>query len=145
MYFVDRQLIEKRLVYIEELAAEIGREEPGEPLAVERACHMVVEACMDVGNQMIDGFIMRDPGSFEDICAILVDEKVLSASQGNSLERLLPWRKKLLQEYTDIIHKEMLSAYDKEIHTLHEFPREIRRYLQNELGPVSAFLPEDDE
>ena len=33
---------------------------------------------MDVGNLMIDGFIMRDPGSYEDIIDILIDEKVIT-------------------------------------------------------------------
>ena len=35
-----------------------------------------MESMMDVGNLMIDGFIMRDPGSYEDIIDILVDEKL---------------------------------------------------------------------
>ncbi|GAA3319942.1 hypothetical protein GCM10020331_028930 [Ectobacillus funiculus] len=37
---------------------------------------------LDVGNAIIDGFIMRDPGSYEDIIDILVDEKGCTAERG---------------------------------------------------------------
>ena len=48
-----------------------------EKLALERVNYLLIESIIDVGNSMIDGFIMRDPGSYEDIIDILVDEKVM--------------------------------------------------------------------
>ena len=38
----------------------------------------VIESIIDVGNTMIDGFIMRDPGGYEDIIDIMEDEKVIT-------------------------------------------------------------------
>ena len=35
---------------------------------------------------MIDGFIMRDPGSYEDIIDILMDERVISAEEGQAMK-----------------------------------------------------------
>lgn len=35
---------------------------------------------------MIDGFIMRDPGSYDDIMDILVDEKVVTEKEGDELK-----------------------------------------------------------
>lgn len=48
-----------------------------EKKALERIVHLLIENVLDVGNAMIDGFIMRDPGSYDDIIDILVDEKVV--------------------------------------------------------------------
>ncbi|PYZ95738.1 hypothetical protein CR205_15200 [Alteribacter lacisalsi] len=144
MYFVDRELIEKRLDYLENLLVRMA-EQSGEGedsrLVLERTGHMIIETMMDVGNQMIDGFIMRDPGSFDDIVDILLDEKVLTDEEGKGVKRLLPWRKVLLQEYTGIDHKALQSQFKKEMPYLLRFPGKIRMYLENELGPVSAFLP----
>ncbi|HLQ82536.1 MAG TPA: HepT-like ribonuclease domain-containing protein, partial [Pseudogracilibacillus sp.] len=65
MYFVDRSKIEKILVYMDELLNEI-KDKPFdsklEKLGLQRSTQMVIESIMDVGNMMIDGFIMRDPG-----------------------------------------------------------------------------------
>ncbi|SDO42391.1 DUF86 domain-containing protein [Alkalicoccus daliensis] len=149
MYFVDRTLIEERLSYIERLLNNIemssDKSDCISVLAQERIFHMLIEAMMDVGNQMIDGFIMRDPGSFEDIVAILVDEKVITASEGSQLEKLLPLRKELLRNYTSYNYQELTAAYAENVKAVQSFPKRIREYLANELGPVSAFLPEQEE
>ncbi len=149
IYFVDRKLIEERLVFIEEMSRlleEVYEENNKYALyAGERACHMLIESMMDVGNQMIDGFIMRDPGSFEDIAAILVDEKVIPAEEGGEIEALLPWRKELLQNYTSYSYEAMLEGFRANSRAYKKFPERVRHYLTNELGPVSAFLPEEED
>ncbi|MCG0041029.1 DUF86 domain-containing protein, partial [Escherichia coli] len=48
---------------------------------------------------MIDGFIMRDPGSYDDIMDILVDEKVVTEKEGDELKKLIAYRKTLVQQY----------------------------------------------
>ncbi|WP_096436704.1 DUF86 domain-containing protein [Alteribacter populi] len=145
MYFVDRELIEKRLIYLEKLLSHMADQHHQDlnssALILERAGHMIIETMMDVGNQMIDGFIMRDPGSFEDIVEILLDERVIQEEEGKEIKRLLPWRKTLLQDYTDIDHQKLQSDFEKGMPVLLRFPGKVRMYLENELGPVSAFLP----
>lgn len=146
MYFVDRELIEKRLSYLEKLIKELnGAQTPtnySSKMAIERICHMVIETIMDVGNQMIDGFIMRDAGSYEDILHIMIDEKVLLEEEGKAIASLIPWRKELLQQYTELDESALYDAFKLQIEPLQSFPGKIRSYLQTELGPVSAFLPE---
>jgi uncharacterized protein YutE (UPF0331/DUF86 family) len=100
---------------------------------------MMIESVLDVGNSMIDGFIMRDPGSYDDIIDILMDEKVISAETGNSLKILIQYRKKLVQFYTDVDHSEMKETFSVHLHELVNFADNVRSYLANELGPVSAF------
>ena len=76
MYFVDRENIENTLLYYNGLLEVLEQQEAVsflEKLGIERLAQMVVESIIDVGNLMIDGFIMRDPGSYEDIIDILVD------------------------------------------------------------------------
>lgn len=148
MYFVDRELLEKRLVYLEENMKVFSESKEWvsevEKAALERISHMLIETITDTGNQMIDGFIMRDPGSYNDIIDILVDEKVISKPEGDSLKRVFAWRKPLLQEYTNIDHKKLHDSMLAESTALLNYPGKVRRYIENELGPVSAFLPQKD-
>ncbi|CUA80477.1 Uncharacterized conserved protein YutE, UPF0331/DUF86 family [Anoxybacillus suryakundensis] len=145
MYFVDRQKIEKTLQYMEEVVSYIqpSFHTPVEKLALERIGHVIIESIIDVGNAMIDGFIMRDPGSYEDIIDILVDERVLSVEDGEALKRVIHFRKKLVQQYIAVPHDELLEVLQKHKQVLESFPLAVRTYLHNELGPVSAFLNEN--
>jgi uncharacterized protein YutE (UPF0331/DUF86 family) len=148
MYFVDSKLIEKRLTYFDKMVSEFSKTDVPRTFetekAVERMCQMMIEVMMDVGNQMIDGFIMRDPGSYEDIVHILVDEKVVSKEDGKAFEALLLWRKELMQNYIDVNIVDLFDAFKNQSNTLDHFSRKIRLYLENELGPVSAFLPKNE-
>ncbi|WP_316571548.1 DUF86 domain-containing protein [Neobacillus sp. YIM B06451] len=143
MYFVDRDQMEEKLLYIEQLAglfrAQGKWESPLEKAALERIAHMLAEAILDVGNAMIDGFIMRDPGSYEDIIDILLDEKVIDEHVSANLKVLVSQRKQLVQYYTAIDHKQLVSEIAGILDGVKDFPGMVRAYLINELGPVSAF------
>ncbi|OZM55964.1 hypothetical protein CIB95_14040 [Lottiidibacillus patelloidae] len=146
MYFVDRKKIEESLLYIEEINQVIdGKKEWNaniEKLAIERAVHMIIEAIIDVGNAMIDGFIMRDPGSYEDIVEILRDESVVSSDASDHLKELISLRKELIYGYHGINHEKLITTLSKVKQALTDFPVDVRRYLTDELGPVSAFIPD---
>ncbi|WML30221.1 DUF86 domain-containing protein [Neobacillus sp. OS1-32] len=143
MYFVDREKIETTLVYLEAqirlFASKKEWETPLEKAALERITQMCLESVLDVGNTMIDGFIMRDPGSYEDIIDILMDEKVISQETGEALKVLISFRKPLVQSYTDIDHQQLLEQFSQHLPALSIFAENVRDYLKNELGPVSAF------
>ncbi|MBM6618684.1 DUF86 domain-containing protein [Bacillus suaedaesalsae] len=143
MYFVDRDKIESTLTYLESLTKVIEDQKSFdsflEKLALERIGHLMIEAILDVGNAMIDGFIMRDPGSYEDIIDILEDESVIDSKAASSLKKVIAFRKSLVQEYTTIHHEKLMETMKTEQEIILAFPTSIRAYLQNELGPVSAF------
>lgn len=143
MYFVDREKMEKILIFLEKQISLFLSQKSWstslEKAALERLTHMMIEAVLDVGNSMIDGFIMRDPGSYADIIEILMDEKVISADTGKSLKILVQYRKVLVQMYTEIDHNELQQEFSRNLHELTLFPTNVRDYLANELGPVSAF------
>ncbi|MBN8209905.1 DUF86 domain-containing protein [Bacillus sp. NTK071] len=146
MYFVDRKKIEKHLVYLDNgvaLYKESMFQTPVEKLGLERLHHVFIESMIDVGNNLIDGFIMRDPGSYEDIIEILADEKVIPAESSKALKQIVLMRKPLMQSYVDIDHSAIEENLSKNIEAIESFPTYVRTYLNEELGAVSAFIPED--
>jgi uncharacterized protein YutE (UPF0331/DUF86 family) len=143
MYFVDREKIEQTLNYLDShltlLQSKTVWETPVELLALERVTHMVIESILDSGNAIIDGFIMRDPGSYEDIVDILMDEKVVTNEMGTGLKIIVALRKSLVQNYLEIQHDELVKILTQQMDTLKVFSSKVREYLKNELGHVTAF------
>ncbi|MEH7729384.1 DUF86 domain-containing protein [Bacillus safensis] len=143
MYFVDRKKIEETLRFFEEQYGLMQSHQtwtsPLEKKALERIVHLLVECILDTGNDMIDGFIMRDPGSYDDIMDILVDEKVVPEVEGSQLKKLVSSRKTLVQQYQEVNHHDLLQVISEVEQALEVFPSRIRTYLEQELGPVSAF------
>ncbi|EMR05131.1 hypothetical protein C772_02891 [Bhargavaea cecembensis DSE10] len=150
MYFIDRNKVEKTASHMEHLFNVFDNrsdwsDSPAGMLAQERIAHNLIEAVIDIGNTLIDGFIMRDPGSYEDIIDILLDEKVIEADMESPLKELIGLRKMIVREFMDVDSAEVERVLDKTLPALRRFPDSTRRYLAEELGPVSAFLPEDNE
>lgn len=143
MYFVDREQIEATLQFLNSQIAFFENQQAWESqmerAALERVAHTMIEAILDVGNSMIDGFIMRDPGSYEDIIDILIDEKVVTAEMGASLKKVVIYRKMLVQHYTAVDHASLKESFASELPELKLFSGKVLEYLHNELGPVSAF------
>lgn len=143
MYFVDRELIEERLLYLEKQIHQFeGKNEWStalEQAALERLTQMMIESILDVGNAMIDGFIMRDPGSYEDIIDILEDEKVISIDMSQDLKVMVQYRKTLVQDYTRIDHEDVKNTFSRILPSIKQVSESVRQYLTNELGPVTAF------
>lgn len=148
VYFVDRNKITKNLQYLDGLLAILEAEENWlqhdiKKLAIERIGHNIMESMMDVGNLMIDGFIMRDPGSYEDIIDILIDEKVITADLEAPYKAVVGLRKMLVREFIDVDSEEVVDVLTTNLTALKHFSPAVQHYLTNELEPVSAFLPED--
>jgi uncharacterized protein YutE (UPF0331/DUF86 family) len=148
VYFIDRNQIGESLDYMEELLVIYRNgsrwaDDEIRSLALERIVHVIIESIIDVGNSMIDGFIMRDPGSYEDIIDIMEDERVITTEMAVPLKKVIELRKMLVREFTKVDIAKIDTIFYEEIDVLEEFPNKVRHYLENELGPVSAFLPEN--
>lgn len=147
MYFVDRNQISESLTHMEVLLELYGKENGWQKdiihsLALERIANVVIESIIDVGNTMIDGFIMRDPGSYEDIIDIMEDERVITSEMAGPLKQVIELRKMIVREFTEVDIGTIIEVLNASMDDLLEFPNKVRHYLENELGPVSAFLPE---
>ncbi|CEE02538.1 DUF86 domain-containing protein [Caldifermentibacillus hisashii] len=143
MFFVDREKIEDTLTFLEgqiNIFNQLDQiENQVQKAALERVAQMMLESVIDVGNSLIDGFIMRDPGSYEDIIDILLDEQVIGEKDGEQLKKLIPFRKSLVLFFTSIDHEELYRLVNENLQAFIDFPTHVRTYLAKELGPVSAF------
>ena len=148
MYFVDRKKISNNLEYMDSLINTFEQKDQWliddvHKLAVERIANVLIEAIIDVGNSMIDGFIMRDPGSYEDIIDILVDEKVITPEMDLPLKALIGLRRGLVRDILEVNDEELVQVLTANLDAIKEFAPRVNDYLINELGPVSAFIPEE--
>ena len=114
MYFVDRNKITLNLTHLDELLALLESNDNWlsddiHKLALQRIGHNVMEAMMDVGNLVIDGFIMRDPGSYEDIIDIFIDEKVITPEMEAPLKVVVGLRKMIVREFIAVDNEEVLK------------------------------------
>lgn len=146
MYFVDRQEIRDTLKYIEKLLVtfknQSSYETEIEKQSLERTTHMLIESILDVGRMMIDGFVMRDPGSYEDIIDILADEEVIPVEDADAYKSLIRLRKMVVIDYLTIEHEELYSTLSGIKDVLIKFPEYVLTYLQEELDVPHAFTNE---
>lgn len=149
MYFINRQSIIDRIEVINSMLTYYdANNKPSnqtEELAYERMTQLFIDSILDIGNAMIDGFIMRDPGSYDDIVDILMDEKVITTELGESIKKLIPIRKHLLQDYTTSITETIVTTLSENISAYKEFPIAVKTYLEKELGVVNAFSSEEEK
>jgi uncharacterized protein YutE (UPF0331/DUF86 family) len=145
MYFVDRKQIQKTTENMDALL-DILKEQSFttqlEWFARERILHVLIESTLDVGNMMIDGFIMRDPGSYEDIIDILIDEKVIPKEQEEAYKGFIGLRKDIVIDYLAVDQVKIDKQLKESLPALTEFSTHIQHYLENELGVANAFLKE---
>lgn len=148
LYFIDQNRIEQELLYIEKLVdlqeTHTFSTAPIDQLALERIASVLIESIIDVGNQMIDGFIMRDPGGYEDIIDIMLDERVISSEDAIHLKALIRVRKELSYNYRELDHERLAKQLRASHDSVKAFPIQIRAYLQNELGVITAFIPDSE-
>lgn len=149
MYFVDRKEIDDHLIHMARCIETFEQQKDWtsriETFALERIAHVTIEAMIDVGQIMIDGFVMRDAGGYTDIIDILCDERVLQDGDGDLLKALVGERRKLVRSYISIDHEHLCRVFAKSLPALKKFPQSVRDYLVSELGPVSAFIPEGEQ
>lgn len=143
MYFVDRKEIIEILHYMDSILDALHTEESFhtflEKRGLERMAHVLIESVLDVGNLMIDGFIMRDPGGFNDIIDILVDEQVLPRSEQETYKQMIQLRQMVVKNYMSVDHAFIADTLLKNKPVMDMFSTRINTYLDNELGVANAF------
>ncbi len=104
-----------------------------EGLAQERALHLSIETITDVGSFLIDGFIMRDASSYEDIIEITGEEGVFPGNMLVTLTELVKLRKPLVQDYYSWSRSELHPLTEKLTAVLPAFRQAVLDYLSREL------------
>ncbi len=142
LYFVDMMQMNETLDFFDRTLPKVkdySGESDLDKYALERMTHVLIEAFIDTGNMMIDGFIMRDPGSYLDIVHILVDEQVINKQDQGAYEVFVSLRKHVVQEYKQIDHARLMSVFIVAYEPLSRFSSSIRQYLANEIGVANTF------
>lgn len=140
MYYVNRESIAERLACIPDIARALEEAAAHwtasltQGLAQERALHLAVEITTDVGSALIDGFVMRDASSYEDIIDIIAGEDVISPVVADPLRRLVLLRKPLVQDYARWPRRELHPLTGELPQLLRRFSAEVTAYLDRELG-----------
>jgi uncharacterized protein YutE (UPF0331/DUF86 family) len=144
MYDVNVKKINDILIQMETLSdtmreiKDSGKEsfqtEPIRYFAGQRVMQLAIESVTDVGSLLIDGFIMRDPGSYQDIIEIMIDEKVVSADEGQALIQMVSHRKILTQGYMELESGPLFQWISDHVDDVNHFPDKIRTYLERELS-----------
>jgi uncharacterized protein YutE (UPF0331/DUF86 family) len=139
MYDVNVDSIRARLACLPDIAQALSASAVSwtgnllEGLAQERALHLAAEIATDVGHTLIDGFIMRDASSYEDIIDIIAEEGVITEQVAAPLRRLVLLRKTLVQDY-DRWPRRVLHPLSAELpRVIMSFSDQVEAYLRKEL------------
>lgn len=140
MYYIDEKEIQLRLEYIPKLVGDIEHlTQAFDPdnnlhfLAQERLLHLSIEVVTDIGSYLIDGFMMREASSYEDIIEVLEGEKVFSSVQGQHLLSLVRLRRPLVQEYISFERINLHSVINGLPDTLKRFAEGVESFITKEL------------
>lgn len=142
MYYVNREQIELRLRAIPEIVEGLRQVSSGwtgdlmQGLVQERCLHLAIETVTDVGSYLIDGFIMRDASSYEDIIRIIHEENVIDESVFAPIYELVSLRKPLVQEYFCWRRTELHKLTPLLAEVLERFAIRVEGYLDRELGSL---------
>jgi uncharacterized protein YutE (UPF0331/DUF86 family) len=138
MYYVNREQIERRLNVLPELVEVLKAVSSQhdnsliQRYAVGRALHLAIEVVTDVGSYLIDGFIMRDASSYEDIIEIIYGEGVIAGDLHSILTDLVRLRKPLVQDYIDWDGQAAQDLTRTLPTWLEAYSEQIRLYLDKE-------------
>jgi uncharacterized protein YutE (UPF0331/DUF86 family) len=153
MYYVNIEQIEQRLAVISVLIEACGEiQQQGAAagakasdslllpliarLAQERTLHLAIELVTDVGSLLIDGFLLRDASSYEDIIEILRVEGVFPDEQVVQLQELVKLRRPLVQEYMTWDAQGLHPLIQQLPGLLPQFELGVRRFIAKELGHI---------
>ncbi|HZG87151.1 DUF86 domain-containing protein [Paenibacillus sp.] len=144
MYYVNQEQIDARLRFMPTVAEALRQlaawnEEPSllVSLAEERALQLAIEAVTDVGSLLIDGFMMRDASSYEDIIDVLHIEGVLPEDEAAGLRALIALRRPLMQEYMDWKRGALRDDLARTADLLDRFPPLVESFIRKELQPFA--------
>ncbi|WP_248924799.1 DUF86 domain-containing protein [Paenibacillus hamazuiensis] len=140
MYYVNQQQIDERLSFIpwicdvlEKLASGWSETDPIQHCAQERALHLAIETVTDVGSLLIDGFMMRDASSYEDIVDILAGEGVFTQEVAGVLTELVKLRKPMVQEYIGFPREKLQPVTPKLPAVLKRFAEAVPVFIRKEM------------
>lgn len=138
MYFVNKEKLNTKLNYLQQLITDYPQSKDNH-YAFERIAQMFIESAVDIGNMVIDGFILRDPGNYKDVIDILELEKVISKDTQVHINKTVNVRKQFVHYYDELDTASLIPLFDETVPYYQQFIEEVIRFLKSEDVPVTAF------
>lgn len=138
MYFVNKEKLNTKLNYLQQLITDYPQNKDNH-YAFERIAQMFIESAVDIGNMVIDGFILRDPGNYKDVIDILELEKVISKDTQVHINETVDVRKQFVHYYDELDTASLIPLFDETVPYYQQFIEEVIRFLKSEDVPVTAF------
>ena len=143
LYPIDKTKVDELLQYIDELQPTVMKmaevdsalleQDSVHRLAAERLILLLTEAFTDVFALIIDGLMLRDPGSYQDMVEIMTLEGALPKEYGEKLEELVAFRGRLVRDYVHVSAAELIATLRLLGQIFPPFTGYIRAFLDHEL------------
>lgn len=138
MYFVNKDQLSKKLTYLQQLTEDYARVKENH-YAFERVAQMLIESSVDIGNMIIDAFILRDPGNYKDVIDILALEGAISEETQHKVNETVEVRRQFVHLYDTLDSEALKPLFDQAISFYKQFVQEVVQFLETENVPVTAF------
>lgn len=138
MYFVNKTQLNTKLNYLQQLIHEYPQAKNNH-YAFERIAHMLIESSVDIGNMIIDAFILRDPGNYKDVIDIMALEKVISKETQDHINQTVDVRKQFVHYYDELDTQALHPVFDEALPYYQSYIEEVIQFLENENVPITAF------
>ena len=138
MYFVNKEQLNTKLNYLQQLIQDYPSHKDNH-YAFERIAQMFIESAVDIGNMIIDGFILRDPGNYKDVIDILALEKVISKDTQHQINQTVDVRKQFVHYYDELNTTTLIPSFDEAVPFYQSYIDEVIQFLKNENVPITAF------
>lgn len=138
VYFVDKKQLETKLKYLKQLTEDYETVKSNH-YAFERVAQMLIESSVDIGNMIIDAFILRDPGNYKDVIDILELEGAISKETQHALHQTIDVRRQFVHYYDTLDTAQLIPLFDQTVPFYEQFIEEVLQFLENENVPVTAF------
>lgn len=96
---------------------------------VERTLQMLIETCIDIANHIISDEGMRTPTGYADTFAVLMENKVISKSLFNTMEKMAKFRNVIVHQYEKIDPEIVVSILHKNLIDFEKYKKAIVKYL----------------
>jgi len=97
----------------------------------ERMLHMTIDACIQIGIEVLTGEGLRAPENYHDVFIVLGEHGILTPILVNSMTMMVELRNLLVYEYDVVDHMMIYSVLRRRLDDLAEFIRALRAYADD--------------
>ncbi|MCC7162215.1 MAG: DUF86 domain-containing protein [Anaerolineae bacterium] len=98
----------------------------------ERMLHMTIDACIQIGIQVLIAEGLREPENYHDVFQALGDHNILTPILVSSMTMMVELRNLLVYEYDVLDHMMIYGVLKRRLDDLTEFLIAMRAYANNE-------------